>query len=134
MEAPERMPFTSLKQVFKALAEYAERHSLNKEENERYEESLWRAMDAQDFYLDAIHKGRAEGRAEGWAEGWAKGWAEGWAKGWAEGWAKKEEEMVLSFLQNGVSPEIIAKSCSISMKQIKELSKRLESDEQPDKP
>ena len=46
----------------------------------------------------------------------------------------KEEEMVLSFLQNGVSPEIIAKSCSISMKQIKELSKRLESDEQPDKP
>ena len=109
MEAPEKRHFTSLKQVFKALAEYADRHSLNKEEYERYEESLWRAMDAQDFYLDAIHKG------------WAEGWAEGWAKGWTEGWAKKEEEMVLSFLQNGVSPEIIAKSCSISMKQIKEL-------------
>ena len=45
MEALERMPFTSQKQVFKALAEYADRHSLNKEENERYEESLWRAMD-----------------------------------------------------------------------------------------
>ena len=52
----------------------------------------------------------------------------------AEGMAKKEEEMVLSFLQNGVSPEIIAKSCSMSVKQIKELSKRLESDELPDKP
>ena len=62
-----------------------------------------------------------------------KEWLKAELKEWLKEWLK-EEEMVLSFLQNGVSPEIIAKSCSISMKQIKELSKRLESDEQPDKP
>ena len=79
-------------------------------------------------------EGMEKGMAKGMEKGIAKGIAKGKAEGMAEGMAKKEEEMVLSFLQNGISPEIIAKSCSLSVMQIKELSKRLESDEQPDKP
>ena len=102
MEALERMPFTSQKQVFKVLAEYADRHALNQEENERYEESLWRARENYDYYIDAIRKGRAEGRAEGSAE--------------------KERTMALSLLHNGVSPELIAKSCSLSVEEIKNLA------------
>ena len=98
MEALERMPFTSQKQVFKVLAEYADRHALNQEENERYEESLWRARENYDYYIDAIRKGRAEGRAE------------------------NEREMALSLLHNGVSPELIAKSCSLSVEEIKNLA------------
>ena len=116
MESFERKPVTPEKQVFKVLAEYAERYAPYQEEYERYEESLWRARENYDYYLDALRKGRAEGRAEAWAEGRAEGLE--------EGRAEIEREMALSLLHNGVSPEVIAKSCSLSVEEIEALGKQ----------
>lgn len=69
MEALERMPFTAQKEIFKRLADYADSHSLNSEEQKQYEESLFKAMDTEACLMGARLEGLAEGRAEGRAEG-----------------------------------------------------------------
>ena len=72
MEALSRMPFTTQKNIFKQLEEYADSHHLNKDEWEAYENSLWVARDQMAYMAayerEAREKGLAEGRAEGRAD------------------------------------------------------------------
>ncbi len=111
MEALERMPFTSQKKVFKALAEYADSHALNREEYEKYQESLWKASENYDYYIDAMKKGFRKGIEEGREEGIEKG----------------QIEMAIQLLRLGISPEIIAQSSSLPLQRIEELKSHLDS-------
>ena len=119
MEALERMPFTSQKKVFKALAEYADSHALNREEYEKYQESLWKASENYDYYIDAMKKGFRKGIEEGIE----KGREEGIEKGREEG----QIGMAVQLLKLGISPEIIARSSSLPLQRIEELKSHLDS-------
>jgi predicted transposase YdaD len=59
---------------------------------------------------ELLQKGKTEGKAEGIAEGMAKGMAE------------CQKNMAKSFLANGVSPEIVAKSSGLSLKKVLSLA------------
>ena len=61
METMEQMPFTDIDKVFKRLDEVGRHLSLNKEENEQYEESLKAYRDTRNCFLTAIELGEKEG-------------------------------------------------------------------------
>ncbi len=65
MEALERIPFMSQKEVFKKLADFADSRSLTSKEHAMYQESLFKALDTESCLLGAKQEGLAEGRAEG---------------------------------------------------------------------
>jgi len=109
MDALQRMPWILQDQVFKKLSEIAEVGSLSKEDREKYDESLRHYRDTlvvmEGQYLEGEKKGRAEGGAEGRAEG-------------------RAEERLLNarkLKENGVPIDIIAKSLSLTEKELADL-------------
>lgn len=101
MDALQRMPWILQDQVFKKLSEIAEVGSLSKEDREKYDESLRHYRDTlvvmEGQYLEGEKKGRAEGRAE---------------------------ERLLNarkLKENGVPIDIIAKSLSLTEKELADL-------------
>jgi predicted transposase/invertase (TIGR01784 family) len=91
--------------VFKKLFEQAEIAQYTPEERREYEASVKNYWDYFSTVKTALKKGRAEGRAEGWAEG------------------RAEEKIsnARSLKENGVPPEVIAKSLGLTIEEIEEL-------------
>ena len=108
METLERMPFTSQKNVFKVLEEYADSHALNQEEYARYQESLWRARDTYDYMHDYLTRGISIGREEGISEGKAL--------------AKREN--ALSLLKMGMTTDFVAQALGMTADEVRNLQKQ----------
>ena len=98
------MPFTSQKNVFKVLEEYADSHALNQEEYARYQESLWRARDTYDYMHDYLTRGISIGREEGKAL------------------AKREN--ALSLLKMGMTTDFVAQALGMTADEVRDLQKQ----------
>ena len=120
MEALERMPFTSQKNVFKVLEEYADSHALNQEEYARYQESLWRARDTYDYMHDYLTRGISIGREEGRK----KGREEGREEGISEGKALAKRENALSLLKMGMTTDFVAQALGMTADEVRNLQKQ----------
>ena len=116
METLERMPFTSQKNVFKVLEEYADSHALNQEEYARYQESLWRARDTYDYMHDYLTRGISIGREEGRKKGREEGISEGKAL------AKREN--ALSLLKMGMTTDFVAQALGMTADEVRNLQKQ----------
>ena len=107
MEALERIPFTSQKEVFRILENYADSHALSQDEYAQYRESLYRALDNEAYVADAEKRG------------YAKGEAKGMAKGMAKGEAKANRKTVMRCMSIGMSDEQIAEITDIPVADIR---------------
>ena len=94
MEILDRMPWAAQNAVFQRLAEVAEVSKLSKEDRLKYDHALKRYRDTLNAMTGAEMKGRAEGRAE------------------------EKLSNARSLKENGVPPEVIAKSLGLTIEQI----------------
>jgi len=108
MDILQRMPWMAQNAVFQRLSEIAEVASLNKEERQKYDESL-RAyrdtiavMDGQ--YLQGMEQGMEKGRAEERKKN-----------------AEERRESARSMKEDGLSAALIAKYTGLSVEEISEL-------------
>ena len=97
MEILDRMPWAAQNAVFQRLAEVAEVSKLSKEDRLKYDHALKRYRDTLNAMTGAEMKGRAEGRAE------------------------EKTANARSLKENGVPPEVIAKSLGLSIEEIEKL-------------
>ena len=122
------MPFTSQKNVFKVLEEYADSHALNQEEYARYQESLWRARDTYDYMHDYLTRGisigREEGRKKGREEGREEGRKKGREEGISEGKALAKRENALSLLKMGMTTDFVAQALGMTADEVRDLQKQ----------
>ncbi len=125
MEALERIPFMSQKEVFKKLADFADSRSLTSKEHAMYQESLFKALDTESCLLGAKQEGLAEGRAEGLikgrAEGLTMGRAEGLTKGRAEGETTKAREIAINLKNAGMDITFIVNTTGLAEEEIRNL-------------
>ena len=125
MDALKRMPWMLQDAVFKKLSEITDMASLNKEERQKYDESLRHYRDTlivmEGQYLEGEAKGRAEGEAKGRAEGRVEGRAEGRAEGLAEGRAEEKRDTARKMKQKGLPADLIAEMTGLSLADIEEI-------------
>mgnify|MGYP002624516854 CR=1 FL=1 len=114
MDALKRMPWMLQDAVFKKLSEITDIASLNKEERQKYDESLRHYRDTLIVMEGQYLEGEAKGRAEGEAKGRAEGLAEGEAKGRADGIRDTARKMK----QKGLPADMIAEMTGLSLADI----------------
>lgn len=97
METLEEMPFEAQHKIFKRLAEIADSKTLNKEEQEKYDNSMMVMWDNYAVYKHAEEKGIEKGREKG------------------------RKEIALNLLTYNTPIDVIAKSTGLSIEEIKKL-------------
>ncbi len=114
MEALERLPFTSQKELFHKLEEMAEIAHIGHKEREKYEESLKVFRDNNATIDWAIERGRAEGME--------KGMEKGRTEGERVGREDERKRVALNLLRIGISPSQIQSATGLSASDIEKLS------------
>ncbi len=114
MEALERLPFTSQKELFHKLEEMAEIARIGHKEREKYEESLKVFRDNNATIDWAIESGRAEGME--------KGIEKGRTEGEKTGREDERRRVALNLLRIGISPNQIQSATGLSASDIEKLS------------
>ena len=105
MEIVEQFPCEALDKIFKRLAEIADSKSLTKEEQEKYDNSMMVMWDNYAVYKHAEEKGIQKGMEKGIEKGIEKG----------------RKEIALNLLTYNTPIDVIAKSTSLSIEEIKKL-------------
>lgn len=121
MEALTRMPFLAQKKIFKRLAELADSRCLNKEDQERYDESKKVIDDWYSSFQGAYMSGEKKGKAAGLKEGLEEGKAEGLKEGLKEGKAEEKLASAKRLLAMGLSPEQVAQGADLPLEKVMEL-------------
>jgi len=110
---------------FVYLSDLAEFRAMTIPEQDRY----IRTIDQEVVYNNVLDRryrfGYADGEEKGIAKGRAEGIVEGMAQGMAQGIKRKEHEMIISMLFNGLSIDTIASISKLSIEEIEKIKAEL---------